>query len=309
MILSKKTILVTGGAGFIGSNLVDRLLKDNYKVVVVDNLETGKFENINPKVKFYNLDICSLKISKIFKKEKPEVVFHFAALVDVGESIKNPLQEVKTNIFGSVNILENCINFNVKKVIFASSAAVYDKTNVLPTSEDNKLNPRSPYGISKLTIEKYLNYYYTIFGLSFVVLRFANVYGKRQNSNGKAGVIAIFCDKILNKKSLIIYGSGKQTRDFIYVEDVVESAILSMKENINGFFNVGTGKETSINNVLKVIGLESGLKFKKKYILSKEDEQQRSCLDCKKAKRVLKWQAKFNFSEGIRLTLNWIKNK
>ena len=186
--------LVAGGAGFIGSHHVDRLIKEGHKVVVIDNLSTGKKENLNPKAKFYKLDIRDPEISQIFSREEPEIVFHYAAQIDVRKSVKDPIGDAKINILGTLNLLENCREFKIKKVIFASSGgAIYGDADIVPTPENYPEWPLSPYGIAKLTIDKYLNYYYQVFGLLYISLRFANVYGPRQDSKGEAGVVAIFC--------------------------------------------------------------------------------------------------------------------
>ncbi|MCM8787748.1 MAG: SDR family oxidoreductase [Candidatus Omnitrophica bacterium] len=305
-----KKILVTGGAGFIGSHLVDKLIKDNYKVVVIDNLSTGKKENLNSKAKFYKIDIQSQKISQVFKKEKPEIVFHYAAQIDVRKSVENPIKDAKINILGTLNILENCKKYKVQKFIFASTGgAIYGDADIIPTPEDYPEFPLSPYGIEKLIVDKYLNYYYQVFGLPFVSLRLANVYGPRQNSKGEAGVIAIFCDKMLSSSQPIINGNGKQTRDFIYVDDVVEASILAMKSKKVGIYNIGTAKETNINEIFGKIKKLTKANCKKIYGPIKEGEQKRSCLDFKRAQKELGWTPKISLAEGLRKTVGWFRNK
>lgn len=302
-------ILITGGAGFIGSNLADKLVKDGHKVVVVDNLSTGKKENINPKVKFYKISVEDISIKEIFEKERPEIVFHFAAQIDVRKSLEDPLDDAKVNILGSLNIFENCKKFKVKKIIFASSAAVYGKTSILPASEDCQTIPLYPYGINKLVAEKYLNYYYNVYSLPFVALRFANVYGPRQNSKGETGVVAIFCDKMFSKNPLIINGDGKQTRDFIYVDDAVKAALLAMENNKIGIYNISTGKETDINTVFETIKNESGLNCKKIYNKkAASGDLKRSCLDYSKAKEELNWLPEYNLKNGLKKTIQWFKS-
>ena len=300
--------LVTGGAGFIGSHLVDKLIKEGHKVVVIDNLSTGRKENLNPKAKFYKIDICSYRISQIFKKEKPEVVFHYAAQIDVRKSVKDPVEDAKINILGTLNILENCKKYNIRKVIFASTGgAIYGDADIVPTPETYPELPLSPYGIAKLTIEKHLSYYYKVFGLPYVSLRLANVYGPRQNSKGEAGVVAIFCDKMLSKKQPIINGSGRQTRDFVFVGDVVEANILALKKNKIGIFNIGTAKETNVNTIFKKLKELTGSKCKEIHGPALLGEQKRSCLNFLKAKKELNWQPKYSLDKGLNKTVEWFK--
>lgn len=295
-------IIVTGGAGFIGSHLVDKLIELGHKVVVLDNLSTGKKENINKKAKFYKVDILSPKIFEIFKKERPKIVYHFAAQINVRKSVENPLFDAKTNILGSLNILEACKKFKVKKIIFASTGgAIYGEAKKIPTPEDYQPNPISPYGIAKLTIENYLKFYKENFGLDFVSLRFSNVYGPRQDPKGEAGVVAIFIDKLLKGKRPIIFGNGNQTRDFIFVGDVIDACLKVLnyrgKEKI---FNVGTGIETSINKLYRIIAKFLNSKIEPKYAPSKPGDLKRSCLDISKIKRKLRWKAKFNLEKGLK---------
>ena len=321
-------ILVTGGAGFIGSHLVDRLVKEKHKVIVIDNLSTGKKENLNPQAKFYKLDIRSPKISDVFKKERPEAVFHLAAQIDLRKSVENPVEDAKINILGSLNILQNFIRINqlnprksVSKFIFASTGgAIYGDADIIPTTETYPEMPLSPYGIEKLVFDKYLNYYYKVFGLPYVSLRLANVFGPRQNSKGEAGVIAIFCDKMLSGKFTphrtrsgvgqpIINGSGKQTRDYVYVDDVVEAGILAFKKKKIGIFNIGTAQETDVNAIFRKIRKLINSNCKEIHIPEKPGEQKTSCLDCSKAKKELGWKPKYNLDRGLKETVEWFKNK
>ena len=303
---TKKTILVTGGAGFIGSNLVDKLVKEGLRTVIIDNLLTGNSKNLNLTSEFYNIDICDEEVSNVFEKEKPEIVFHCAAQIDLRKSVENPAEDAKINILGSLNILENCRKYGIEKVIFASTGgAIYGDASIIPATEDCFEYPLSPYGIDKLAVEKYLNYYYKIFGLPFVSLRFANVYGPRQNSKGEAGVVAIFCDKMLSGGQPIIFGNGEQTRDFVYAEDVVDALILAMNSKKIGIFNIGSAKETDINDIFEKIKKITNCDCGEIHIPAKIGEQKRSCLSYLKAKKELGWEPKYNLEKGLEKTVKW----
>jgi len=299
-------VLVTGGAGFIGSHLVDRLIKEDHKVVVVDNLSTGKKENLNPKARFYQIDIQDPEIPQIFQKEKPEVVFHFAAQIDVRKSVKDPMSDAKVNILGSLNLLGNCKKYKVKKFIFASSVGVYGEPKTLPVKENHPLNPIAPYPVTKLAIEKYLNYFQTQ-GLDFVSLRYSNIYGPRQSSGGEGGVVAIFIDKILKGERPIIFGNGKQTRDFLYVDDAVKAAILALNAPSSSIYNVGTNKEITINDLLELLSKILKVKVKPIFQSLRQGEIIKSRVDYSKAKKELNWQPKYNLEEGLKETVKWFK--
>lgn len=297
-------ILITGGAGFIGSHLTDKLIKTGHKVVVIDNLSTGRKENLNPKAKFYKIDICSPKISQIFKKEKPEAVFHYAAQANVRKSVESPIKDAKINILGALNILESSQKYKVKKIIFASTVGVYGETNIIPTPETYFEQPLSPYGIAKLAVEKYLNYYYKVFELPFVSLRLANVYGPRQNNKGEAGVVAVFYNKLLAGEQPIINGNGRQTRDYVFVDDVVEANLLALQKNKVGIFNVGAGKETSVNEIFQKIKKAIKSNLKATYGPAKKGDLKRSRLDYSKIKKQLGWQPKYSLDEGLKKTID-----
>lgn len=298
--------LVTGGAGFIGSHLVDKLIKEGHKVVVIDNLSTGKKENLNPKAAFYKIDIRSPKINQIFRKEKPQIVFHYAAQIDVRKSVENPIEDAKINILGTLNILENCKKNKVKKIIFASSVGVYGDSKKLPLKENYPLNPISPYPITKLAIEKYLNYYQSQ-GLDFVSLRYSNIYGPRQISTGEGGVIAIFIDKLLKGEKPTIFGDGNQTRDFLYVDDAIEAAIKALKAPSGSIYNVGTGKEITINNLLKLLSSILDVKTKPISRPLRKGEIIRSRIDYSKARRELGWKPEYSLEKGLQKTIGWFK--
>lgn len=302
-------ILVSGGAGFIGSHVVDALIKDGNDVVVVDNLSTGKKENLNPKAKFYQIDIRDEKIEDIFKKEKPDCVCHQAAHIDLRESVRKPIWDAENNIIGSLNVLENCVKYKVKKIVFASTGgAIYGDANEIPTTEDYPANPVSPYGVSKLSIEHYLYYYFKVFDLPYVALRYANVYGPRQDSKGEAGVIAIFTEKMLTGEQSLIFGNGRQTRDYVFVGDVARANVLALKNKKVGCYNVGTGVETNVNQIFRSLVKLTEAGIKEKHVEAAMGEQKRSCLDASKIKKDFGWKVGVNLSEGLEKTVEFFKN-
>lgn len=301
-------ILVTGGAGFIGSHIVDKLIEKGDDVVIVDNLSTGREENLNKKAKFYKETICSKKLYKIFKKEKFDAVIHQAAQTSVIFSEKNPGVNAKVNILGTINLLELCGKFSVGKFIYASSAAVYGNPKYLPTDESHPQQPISNYGLSKYVSELYLKFYNSMYGLRCTSLRYSNVYGPRQNPYGEGGVIAIFSNKILNGEGPTIYGDGSQTRDFIYVEDVVDANILALEKNSCGEFNISTNKEISIREIYEKIKKILGKEIPAEYAREREGEILRSVLDNRKAIKELGWKPKISIEDGLRRTIDYIKN-
>ncbi|MDD2807929.1 MAG: NAD-dependent epimerase/dehydratase family protein [Patescibacteria group bacterium] len=302
-------ILVTGGAGFIGSHLVDALINNEHDVVVVDNLSTGTKENLNAKAKFIKLDITADQLAEVFAVEKPKVVFHLAAQIDVRKSVANPVWDAEQNIIGSINLLENCRKYEVQKVIFSSTGgAIYGETEKIPTTESEPTEPISPYGIGKLATEKYLNYYWQVFGLPFTILRYGNVYGPRQNSKGEAGVVAIFCDKLQAGVSPTINGDGKQTRDYVYVGDVVKANLAALENDQVAIFNIGTGVETDVNKLSALIKDAFGAEVEFNHGQAKTGEQQRSCLSFAKAKSELGWEPLVAIDSGIKNTVNWFRS-
>jgi len=302
-----KKVLVIGGAGFIGSHVVDALVKKGLETAVIDNLSSGNKENLNKKSKFYEVDIKDEKISHIFDREKPDYVFHLAAQINVRKSIENPIEDADINILGSLNILNNCVKNKIKKIIFSSSGgAIYGDDVKIPTSENEKEKPISPYGIAKLTVENYLEFFKRVDGLDYVALRYANVYGPRQNSKGEAGVIAIFIDNLLNNGKIIINGSGGQTRDYIYVKDIAKANLLALK--LNGIFNVGTGIETNINELYKKIKNIMKVNVKLEHGEAIKGEQMRSCLDYSKIKKK-EWDFDYDLDKGLKETVAYFQNK
>lgn len=302
-------ILVTGGAGFIGSNLVDELVKQGHDVVVVDNLLSGSKTNVNKDAKFIKLNINSDKLKKVFAKEKPEIVYHLAAQLDVTKSVENPVWDAEQNILGSINLLENCKNFGVKKIIFSSTCAVYGDTVNVPTTEDARPNPLSPYGIAKLAVEKYLEYYFKTYKLPYVVLRYANVYGPRQIFAGEGGVVAIFINKFIKNDIPTIHGDGTQTRDYVYVSDVVDANLDALTSDRAGIFNIGTTIETDVNTLANMI--KSNFENAKEipHGPGRTVDQKRSALEYTRAKNELRWQPSIKLEVGIKKTIEWFRNK
>jgi UDP-glucose 4-epimerase len=302
-------VLVTGGAGFIGSTLVDKLISGGNEVIVIDDLSSGKKDYLNSAAKLYKIDICSPKVAKIFTKEKFDFVYHLAAQIDVRKSVADPIFDNKINVIGGLNIIENSYRNNVKKIIMASTGgAIYGEAEEIPTTENYPTYPLSPYGIHKLTLEKYLNYYYHVYGLNFTVLRFANVYGPRQFKGGEAGVIAIFVENGVNDKESLQFGDGLQTRDFVYVSDVVRGLYSAMTIDCPGEINISSGIESTLLDVRRSIEKALGREIKIKEMPGKLGEQRRSCLSYGRAKDVLGWEPKINLEEGISRTIAWTKN-
>ncbi|MCM8829517.1 MAG: NAD-dependent epimerase/dehydratase family protein [Candidatus Omnitrophica bacterium] len=302
-------VLVTGGCGFIGSHLTDKLIDMGNSVCVVDNLSTGDIKNLNSKANFYNMDIRDEKIKDVFEKEHPEIVFHLAAQINVRKSEEDPFFDIDVNIKGSVNVIKAFLDVkNHKKFIFASTGGVmYGDTDIFPTPESLEPFPLCPYGISKLTVEKYMVYFSAFYNLQFVSLRYGNVYGPRQNAHSEAGVIAIFSTNILEGKTPIVFGDGQQTRDFVYIDDIIRANIIMMESPVTGIFNVGTGKETSVNQIFEYLKSASGRDIKKIHTDPKKGEIKRSCLSPEKIFRMTGWKAEVDIKEGIRKTFNWFK--
>ena len=301
-------ILVTGGAGFIASHIVDAYLEQGHAVVIIDNLSTGRIENVNPKAKFIKADIQDEKIADFFKAEKFDVVNHHAAQMDVRRSVEDPIYDAKINALGLLNILQNCMKHGVKKVVFASSGgAIYGEQDYFPADENHKTQPYSPYGITKLIGEKYLFFYALTYGVKYTALRYANVYGPRQNPHGEAGVVAIFATRLLRGEQPIINGTGEQTRDFVYVKDVVQANVLALKQTENDMLNIGTATETNINELYGVLNKLAGSNFDEKHGPAKEGEQMRSVVDYGKAQRIMGWNPRYSLQQGLQETIDYFR--
>ena len=301
-------ILVTGGAGFIGSHIVDRLVQEGYGVVVADNLATGKRRNVNRAAKFYRTDIRSWWLERVFRRERPAVVCHHAAQMDVRRSVQDPMFDAETNILGTLNVLRYAIKYGVRKFIFASSGgAVYGEPEKLPVSESHPTRPASPYGISKAVGDEYLRYFRAADGMEYVSLRYANVYGPRQDPYGEAGVVAIFTQKMLQGEQPIINGNGRQTRDFVYVDDVVEANIAALGKEAHGIYNVGTGQETTINELFSLLAGLINPSVREVHGPAKKGEQQRIALDSSRIHRELDWDPKASLKDGLSRTVEYYR--
>jgi UDP-glucose 4-epimerase len=303
-------LLVTGGAGFIGSNLADALIADGHNVTIIDDLSTGRMDNIPKDADFHQIDISSPVVDKIFKQGKFDQVFHLAAQMDVRKSVQNPIFDADVNILGGINLLQISIKHGIKKFVFSSTGgAIYGEQDYYPANEKHPANPISPYGVSKLALEKYLHYYWAEYKLPYVSLRYANVYGPRQNEKGEAGVVAIFCSRLLSGQEAVVNGDGLQTRDFVYVDDVVKSNLLAMSYDKNGCLNVGTAKEIDINTVYEMIKSATGSSQQRKNGPAKPGEQKRSCITYDLIQKEMGWSPSIALEEGIQKTADYFKTK
>jgi UDP-glucose 4-epimerase len=301
-------ILATGGAGFIGSHVVDACINEGHYVVVIDDCSTGRRENVNPGAEFIQLDIRSGRVGNVFEDTPFDAVIHHAAQMDVRKSVADPLSDAGVNILGTLNLLANCAAHRVGRFIFASTGgAIYGEQVSFPADENHPLNPVSPYGVSKLAAEKYLHYFQTAGAVKCLSLRYGNVYGPRQNPDGEAGVIAIFAKKLLAGTQPLIHGDGKQTRDYVYVDDVVKSVLLALPSTTTGAFNIGTGTETTVNQVFAILRELTGSEFKETHGPAKAGEQRRSVLECSAAKRALGWTPQTPLKDGLARTVEFFR--
>lgn len=303
-----KKILITGGAGFIGSHISDAFLQKGYKVIIADKALTENIKNISQNITFYNIDLNNAQsIKDLIKKEKPQIISHHASeLVGVKESITNP-QKAFRDIILAANLFEAAKNTTVKQIIFSSSANVYDKKSPVPINELAPINPISPYGVAKLAIEKYCLCLEQIWKMKFTIFRYFNVYGPRQKLTKDAGIIPLLINKALEGEDVVIYGTGQQSRDFTYVKDIAYANVLASEKNISGIFNVGTMQEISINELIRLIEEMLNRKVKKKY-RSSFDEIGRSLADNSKIKKLLQWRPETSLTDGLRETINYYKD-
>lgn len=320
-------ILVTGGAGFIGSHVADRYIAEGHEVVIVDDLSTGKLHNVNKAAKFVKLDITDgAAIEKLFREERFDLVNHHAAQIDVRKSVGRPDFDAQVNIVGTLNLLQSCVKYGggsaAASIIFASSGGVvYGEAGVLPIPEEAPKKPSSPYGVSKLAVEYYLHYYKTSYGLNYIALRYGNVYGPRQDPKGEAGVIAIFLGQMTGacKRQPTIFGTGEQLRDYVYIEDVVE-ANMRATEIVHKFsssqvhtiddlaFNIATGKVTSVNELFARLKEIVAYEGEPRYGPARQGEIQRNALDITKAQKLLNWRPRYTLEAGLEKTARWVRH-
>ncbi len=299
-------ILVTGGAGFIASQVADAFINEGHQVLIVDDLSTGFEKNINPKAKFIKANICDLELSKLFEKEKFDLINHHAAQMDVRRSVADPIFDANINILGTINLLKNAVKTGVKKFMFASTGgAVYGEQKYFPADEEHPSNPLSPYGISKLSVEKYLYFYKAQYNLNYTILRYANIYGPRQNPFGEAGVVAIFSSKLLKDEQPVINGTGKQTRDYVFVGDVVKANLVTLDDKESEIYNVGTGIETDVNELFGLLNKITGKQREEKHGPAAPGEQMRSVITSDKIFNKFSWRPSTSLEEGLKKTVEF----
>ena len=305
--MKKLKILVTGGAGFIGSNNADAFIQEGHSVTIIDNLSSGNKKNINPKATFHKVDITDKRrVAEIFTKGRFDIVDHHAAQIDVRKSVEDPAFDARMNILGSLNLLDNCRRTGVKKFIFASSGGtIYGECGKKAPDESFPGNPLSPYGIAKFTVEFYMKFYAEIFGLKYTILRYANVYGPRQDPHGEAGVVAIFSQRMLKGEPIKIFGDGKQMRDYVFVGDVVRANCAALYRGDNETINIGTGELTSVNELVKLMSRSAEYTRKPDYKPARPGELFKSFLNAKKASRVLGWKPHVKISKGLEETISF----
>jgi UDP-glucose 4-epimerase len=301
-------ILVTGGAGFIGSHVVDAFLGAGHDVIVVDDLSTGKRENLNPRARFHQLDILDRRTVELIADEKPDVLDHHAAQMDVRRSVADPIFDARVNVLGTIGLLEAARRAGVGRVLFVSSGgAVYGEQDVFPAPESHPTNPVSPYGVSKRAGELYAFFYQAEYALRFIALRYANVYGPRQDPHGEAGVVAIFSGRMLRGEPVTVNGDGLQTRDYVYVGDVARANLLALTSPATGPVNIGTGIETDVNTLARLLVEATGGRSEIRHGPPKSGEQRRSVVDSRRAADALGWRPEVSLGDGLRRTVEFFR--
>jgi UDP-glucose 4-epimerase len=298
-------VLVTGGAGFIGSNIVDGLIEEDHKVIVVDNLSTGKKENLNEEAEFYQLDIRDQELEKVFEENNITHVIHHAAQIDVQHSIKDPLFDAQNNILGTINVLDMAKKYEVEKIIYASSAAVYGEPDYLPLDEEHPIKAMSPYGITKHTPEHYIKMYNELYDLKYTIFRYSNVYGPRQDPKGEGGVVSIFVDKMLAEERPIIFGDGEQTRDFIHVFDIVKANLFALEKGDNILVNISTESRDSVNDLVDYLNEILPYSLEAINEDARKGDILHSSLANGKAKELLGWTPDYDLRAGLEQTVEY----
>jgi UDP-glucose 4-epimerase len=303
-------ILVTGGAGFIASHLVDAFVAAGHQVSVLDDLSSGRRENLNPQAHFYQLDVQDPAVAEVFGREQPEVLCHHAAQMDVRRSVADPMFDARVNLVGLLNLMEQGRRNDLKRVLFASTGgAIYGEQETFPAPETHKTEPVSPYGVAKLASERYLFFYWVTYGISYAALRYANVYGPRQNPHGEAGVVAIFAEKLLRGEQPVINGDGRQQRDYIHVSDLVRANLAALTSEFVGAVNLGTGIETDVNALFHHLCKFCGSTASEQHGPAKPGEQRRSVIDSSLARRALGWQPQVSLEEGLQQTVAFFRER
>ncbi len=301
-------IVVTGGAGFIGSNIADAYVAAGHEILVVDNLSSGRKENVPPAARFVLCDIGSDTTDEVIRTFRPEVVNHHAAQINVRASVADPMFDAQVNVLGTIRLLESCRRNGVRKVLFASSGgAGYGEQQVFPAPESHPTRPVSPYGAAKIAAELYLHFFRVEYGLAFTALRYSNVYGPRQDPHGEAGVVAIFCERLLKGQTAIINGDGEQTRDYVFVDDVVRANLAALERGDGASVNIGTGVETSVNTIFGTIRSLAGSAQTEIHGPPMAGEQRRSCLENLLALEELGWYPETSLEEGLAQTLSFFR--
>ena len=301
-------IVVTGGAGFIGSNIADAYLERGHEVHILYDLSTGQAANANAKATLHQMDIADKQAARLIEQIRPDVLCHHAAQMDVRHSVADPTFDARVNILGFINLLEACKNAGARKVIFASSGgAVYGEQEAFPASEDHQTRPASPYGVSKRAGELYLSYYHQAYRLPYIALRYANVYGPRQSTRGEAGVVAIFLSMLLEGRNPVINGDGRQTRDYVYVGDVVAANVAALESPFVGEINIGTSIETDVVTIFQHAREALGSAIDARHGPAKPGEQRRSCIDASRAAKVLGWRPQTPLAQGLQRTAEYYR--
>lgn len=301
-------VIVTGGAGFIGSHVVDILLENQHEVLAIDNLSSGKKQNLNPKANFVEIDICSEQIDTIFRNFRPDFVAHLAAQIDVRKSVTDPIFDAQVNILGGINLLNNSVKYGVKKFVFSSTGgAIYGETDILPVPETYLPQPMSPYGTSKLAFEHYLGLYQRLHGLKYLILRLPNVYGPRQSPEGEAGVCSILIGKMLKGKKPVLYGYGTPQRDYVFVKDIARAFLLGLEKGENETVNLGSARGTTVREIFDIIANAVGYHEEPELAPLRPGEVQTIYITGDKAREILGWQPQTNLTSGLIQTVEFIK--